>query len=98
MDAPFIDQYQAQKIQPPSAPSERGCCGSRRGIVCALLKGLVIKAIEGFRPITPSRKNNAQKDHKNPWNAVRATAGHSFALYILSLESSFHYRRIPAPT
>jgi len=48
--------------------------------------------------ITPSRKSNAQKDHKNPWNAVRATAGHSFALYILSLESSFHYRRIPAPT
>jgi len=89
MDAPFIDQYQAQKIQPPSHPRKVDAA-DLDGIVCALLKGLVINAIEGFRPITPSRKSNAQKDHKNPWNAVRATAGHSFALYILSLESSFH--------
>src|SRR6185503_19017527 len=64
MDAPFIDQYQAQKIQPPSAPSESGCCGSRRGIVCALLKGLVINANRRLPAITPSRKSNTQRTIK----------------------------------
>jgi len=55
MDAPFIDQYQAQKIQPPSHPRKVDAADFD-GIVCALLKGLVINAIEGFRPSHPAGK------------------------------------------